>query len=266
MKTGIWGGIGLLVLLICMAGCSMDGSPAGDRAEADESDEQSQPYLYGIVEDPANKVRMHMLRVDPELVDLVAIRSNVTHSGLTGINGGFFYDNQLLSIAVEDDMPAAGERGGYGSGWFNIKYARGTLVYDKTNGELSVQVAASAEELKVADRSRYWAQGGISMELERGEGPEWRLQADAEAAPYPDDERLRSAMVYDEAGNVHLIVTSTMCTLEQLRDAIIRERDAYGFIEGIFLDGDGSSQLMASEELLAGDGRPVVQMIAIGNP
>jgi hypothetical protein len=244
-----------------MAGCSMGGSQTEDGAV-----EQSQPYAYSIVEDHARGVRMHMLRVDPDRLDFVAIRSNVTHAGLTGINGGFFYDNQLLSIAVEDDRPAAGEPGGYGSGWFNIKYPRGTLVYDKTNGELSVQVASSAEELKVADRSRYWAQGGISMGLASAEGTEWRQQAVAEAAPYPDDERLRSAMVYDEEGNVHLIVTSSMCTLEELREAIIRERDAYGFVEWIFLDGDGSSQLMSSEEVLAGDGRPVVQMIAISVP
>ncbi len=229
-------------------------------------DERSRPYAYGIAEDHANGLRMHMLRVDPESVDLVAIRANVTHTGLTGINGGFFYDHQLLSIAVEDDLPAAGERGGYGSGWFNVKYARGTLVYDKTNGELSVQVAASAEALQVTDRSRYWAQGGISMGLASGDVSDWRRQADAEAAPYPDDERLRSAMAYDEEGNVHLIVTSVTCTLAELRDAMIRMRDTYGFIDGIFLDGDGSSQLRAAEEQLPGDGRPVVQMIAISSP
>ncbi len=261
MMKRVWSGITLLALLFCMAGCSGSGTQSEDRA-----DEQAQSYAYGIAEDSANGVRMHMLRVDPDLVDLVAIRSNVTHAGLTGINGGFFYDNQLLSIAVEDDQPAAGEPGGYGSGWFNVKYARGTLVYDKTNGELSVQVAASAEELQMADRSRYWAQGGISMGLASGYGSEWRQQADAEAAPYPDDERLRSAMAYDEEGNVHLIVTSVMCTLGELRDAIIRLRDTHGFVDGIFLDGDGSSQLRAAEEQLAGDGRPVVQMIAIHSP
>lgn len=33
--------------------------------------------------------------------------------------------------------------------------------------------------------------------------------------------------------------------------------------EGIFLDGDGSSQMNADEAVLTGDSRPVVQMIAV---
>jgi len=251
----------LLLIAAAVAGCG-----TGMPNDGDMRWEQNDRYAYRVAEDETSGVRLHMLRAEPEQLDLVAINANVTDAGRTGINGGFFYNGQLLSIAIEDDIPAAGEPGGYGSGWFNVKYARGTLVYDKILDRLSVQVVSSADELDVSDRGHYWAQGGISMSLAAGDGTGWRVQADAEAAPYPDDERLRSALVYDENGDVLLIVTSTACTLEELRDAIGRMSEAYGIVDGIFLDGDGSSQLAAAEELLPGDGRMVVQMIEVTAP
>ena len=251
----------LLLLAAAAAGCA-----AGTAHDGREARQQAGHYDYRVVEDKPGGIRMHMLRTAPERLDMVAIRTNVTDAGRTGINGGFFYNNQLLSIAVEDDRPAAGEPGGYGSGWFNVKYPRGTLVYDKAAQLLSVQVVSSAAELEVTDRARYWAQGGISMGLAGGPAADWRAQADAEAAPYPDDDRLRSALAYDGNGDVLLIVTSTPCTLEELRDAIGRMQETYDVVEGIFLDGDGSSQLSAVEELLPGDGRAVMQMIEITAP
>lgn len=245
----------LLAAAVLLSGCGAAERELAPRVP------HTAAYDYMKHADSVNGVTMHLIRVQPEALDFVANRSNVIHAGRVGINGGFFYQQDLLSIAVEDDRPAAGERGDYGSGWFNARYPRGTLVYDKIERAFSVQVVSGADEISVSDRSRYWAQGGISMGLTAG--PEWRAQAESEAAPFPDGKHLRSAMVYNEAGNVLLVVTSTTCTLEELRDAIVRLAAAEKLVDGIFLDGDGSSQLLAAEEALPGDGRPVVQMIAI---
>jgi len=64
----------------------------------------------------------------------------------------------LLSIAVNDDHPVNGNPREFGSGWYNIKYKRGTMVYDKETSTLSVQKAGSVEDLQVSDRTKYWAQ------------------------------------------------------------------------------------------------------------
>ncbi|MFD0672145.1 hypothetical protein [Cohnella sp. GCM10027633] len=207
-------------------------------------------------------VSLHILRTLPDHIRLNKIDNNVTASGVVGVNGGFFWEKQLLSVAVEDGVPVGGQPGARGSGWFNAKYARGTLVYDRTSGNLSVQVVSDASELVLSDDSRYWAQGGISLSLRDDAG--WREQAELEAIPVPDEYRLRSGMAYDD-GEVYLIVTDTRCTAEQFRDAIREYGNAEPrrLIDGIFLDGDGSSQLLSREAKLAGDGRPVLQMIGV---
>ncbi|MNL72501.1 hypothetical protein D3C87_1978230 [compost metagenome] len=73
---------------------------------------------------------------------------------------------------------------------------------------------------------------------------------------------MRSGLVYDEAGKLWLIVTPTRCTAEEFRTAVLQTVPGKGR-EGIFLDGDGSSQMNADEAILTGDSRPVVQMIAV---
>lgn len=209
-----------------------------------------------------NQITLQVIKTSPQYIRLRRIDNNVTAAGIVGVNGGFFWEKQLLSIAVHDDVPVSGEPAARGSGWFNAKYARGTLVYDGQTQSYSVQVVSDASQLNVTDRSNYWAQGGISLNLQDDAG--WRKQADTEAMPAPDDHRLRSAMAYAEDG-VYLIVTNIGCTAEQFRTAI----QLYGktlpnrLIDGIFLDGDGSSQLLAREARLPGDGRPVVQMISV---
>lgn len=217
-------------------------------------------YTYGTVT-ALSGMTLHYLKTQPSNLTLEAVHRNVTRSPYYGINGGFFYNDALLSMATVNDQPVNGETGAYGSGCENVKYARGTLVWDGATNRLSVQIVSRASELQVTDRAHYWAQGGISMSLDRDEA--WEEQATAENAPYPDDYRLRSAAVYDREGNVYLIVSSTMGTLADFRSAILETIAPWSLVDGIFLDGDGSSQLRSREAKLRGDSRPVVQMIRI---
>lgn len=53
------------------------------------------------------------------------------------------------------------------------------MVWDNAAGEYSVQVVKWASDLSVTNRSDYWAQGGISMCLDKTDA-EWEAQAKAE--------------------------------------------------------------------------------------
>lgn len=210
----------------------------------------------------SNGVVLHVLQTNPSRISLHAIDENVTRSDRNGINGGFFWEGKLLSIAVNDGSPVNGKVNEFGSGWFNEKYKRGTMVYDKVTKTLSVQRVESIEELMITDKARFWAQGGISMNLQ--ENAKWRsIALKTESLPFPNDERLRSAMVFDSQGEIYLIVSSSKCTAEQFRDAIISDVGENELVDGIFLDGDGSSQLLAGNEKLKGDNRTVLQMISV---
>ncbi|MFC4775262.1 hypothetical protein ACFO9Q_00505 [Paenibacillus sp. GCM10023252] len=208
-----------------------------------------------------NGFRLHWLKTRPDNITLAAARQNVTLVKEYGVNGGFFYGEDLLSIAVVDGYPVGNPAGGYGSGSENAKYARGTLVWDGATGKLSVQVVSQAAELKVTDADRFWAQGGISMNL--GSDESWEAVTEAEHVPFPDDARLRSALVYDRAGAVYLVVSSTKGTIADFRTAIVETVGEGSLVDGIFLDGDGSSQLRSKEKSLPGDNRPVAQMIQL---
>ncbi|MFC5701655.1 phosphodiester glycosidase family protein [Cohnella faecalis] len=217
-------------------------------------------YAYATVT-ATNGVKLHSLRTRPSNAVPEVSRNNVTLTSFYGINGGFFYQNDLLSIAVVNDRPVGGAAAKYGSGAENVKYARGTLVWDGKTEGMSVQVVRASADLQVTDRSSYWAQGGISMGL--GRDGEWLGQAAAENAPFPDDERLRSAAAYDEEGNLYLIVSENRGTLADFREAIVETVGGGKLVDGIFLDGDGSSQLNSRERKLQGDGRPVVEMLRL---
>ncbi|KUP22016.1 hypothetical protein [Paenibacillus sp. DMB5] len=219
------------------------------------------PHSYEYLEaESLGKVQLYMLAVSPEDVILRTANLPLRQIAAYGINGGFFYGTDLLSVAIMNDVPVNGDKGAYGSGWFNAKYARGTLVWDGAAGRLSVQTVSSGDELAVTDRSRYWAQGGISMNLQREEL--WKAASQAEHLPFAEEQRMRSGLVYNSDGKLWLIVTPTLCTAEEFRLAVLDAVHGEGR-EGIFLDGDGSSQLNADEAVLTGDSRPVVQMIAV---
>ncbi len=218
------------------------------------------PYkYYKAVADGGMEI--HALAVKPERIELRAADRPLREYRVYGINGGFFYQNSILSIAVNGDVPVKGQAGEYGSGWFNAKYPRGTLVWDEAAGKFSVQIASSADELQVQDRSRYFAQGGVSMNL--GNDDAWAEAILREYLPNPDERRLRSSLVYDESGLLWLIATPNRCTAAEFRDAIQEVIAPDSFKEGIFLDGDGSSQLKAAEISLYGDSRDLQQIIAI---
>lgn len=221
-----------------------------------------QQGLYSYEETvAANGVKLYSLQTAPQNIQLKHIATNVTRTPYVGINGGFFWQGQLLSIAVAGDEPLKGRREEYGSGWYNIDYPKGTLVWDEIAGRFSVQIVQDANELKVTDRQRYWAQGGVSMSLQRES--EWKRQALAEAMPAFDKPKLRSGAVYDDRQNLWLVVTDTPSTAEQFRAAIMETIGGGKLVDGIFLDGDGSSQLNSTEKKLKGDSREVYQMIGL---
>lgn len=252
--------LGLLAFLMLRTGDGRSG------LQAKPIPKPPSHYDYGTAA-AANGMTLHYLKTDPANVTLTVVRDNVAIAPYYGINGGFFYDSALLSMAIVDGVPVAGDgsaSGGFGSGAENVKYARGTLVWDRVSERLSVQVASKAEDLDVTDTSSYWAQGGISMEL--GRDASWHDQAVAEHAPFMDEPRLRSGAVYDEEGSLYLVVSATRGTLADFRAAIqetLGGRGRPALADGIFLDGDGSSQLRSREASLKGDLRPVVQMISL---
>ncbi|OMD94573.1 hypothetical protein [Paenibacillus odorifer] len=219
------------------------------------------PHAYSFLETVStDNVQLYMMSLSPEDIKLRAAGVPLRQVNAYGINGGFFYQDALLSMAIMNDTPVNGAQKGYGSGWFNAKYARGTFVWDGASRSFSVQVVSSGEELKITDRQHYFAQGGISMNL--GHEDLWEAAVTEEHLPYADEKRLRSGMVYDNTGKLWLIVTPTLSTAAEFRSAILQTVPAKG-LEGIFLDGDGSSQMNAKEIIVPGDSRSVVQMIAV---
>ncbi|MRN52811.1 hypothetical protein [Paenibacillus monticola] len=216
-------------------------------------------YTYMEITTP-QKVQLHMMSLNPDDILLKTAGTPLRQVAAYGINGGFFYGKDLLSISIMNDNPVNGAKKAYGSGWFNAKYTRGTLVWDATSRKFSVQVVSSGDELIVADRNHYFAQGGISMNL--GHEELWEATATLEHLPYADERRMRSGMVYDNADKLWLIVTPTLCTAAEFRTAVLQNVPGEDR-EGIYLDGDGSSQMNAAEVVLTGDERSVVQMIAV---
>ncbi|TDF99702.1 hypothetical protein [Paenibacillus piri] len=209
----------------------------------------------------SNGIKLYTIQTVPQNIVLKHITSNVTHTDEVGINGGFFWEGELLSIAVMNDRPLKGEQGDYGSGWYNIDYPKGTLVWDEITRRFSVQVVQEAGELKVTDKQHYWAQGGISMSLQ--DEAHWVRQALAEDLPAFDEQRLRSGVIYDQSQSLWLIVTDTPATAEQFRTAVLELAGRSKGVDGVFLDGDGSSQMRSVQKQLKGDSREVYQMLAL---
>jgi hypothetical protein len=83
--------------------------------------------------------------------------------------------------------------------------------------------------------------------------------------PFPDDRRLRTAIVYNNGLNVWFIVTPTPSTAAEFRSAILEKVGSGTLVDGIFLDGDGSSQMQCTEIQLRGDSRQVYQMLSLIN-
>jgi len=257
LVIGIIGGILLVagILFVVLYNSLSNRSPGVDAPL-----EAITQYRYEYAE-AANGMKLHALVTKPAFVTLDVVRQNVALTDKVGINGGFFYGETLISMGIVNGRPVNGAAGAYGNGGENMKYARGTLVWDGASDSLSVQVVSTASEVKVKDHTRFWAQGGISMSL--GDEAGWISRTVAENAPFPDEQRLRSAAVYDENGMLYLIVSESLSTLEAFRTAILGTFGDGRLVDGIFLDGDGSSQLLSKEMKLTGDNRPVLQMLRI---
>ncbi|MCC3374389.1 hypothetical protein [Cohnella sp. REN36] len=255
----LWIGVGACFFVL-MFGLFILAAQPGGMKERMQLLNEPREYTYASAT-AANGMELHVLQTDPANITLLAVRNNLTVAPFYGINGGFFYENDLLSMAIVNGAPVAGDAGRYGAGSENVKYARGTLVWDGVSRALSVQVVRRPEELQVADRANYWAQGGISMSL--GLDESWAAQTLLENAPFAEEERLRSAAVYDEEGRLYLVVSRTRGTLAAFREAILETVGQGKLKDGVFLDGDGSSQLRSREMSLPGDNRPVVQMMSL---
>jgi exopolysaccharide biosynthesis protein len=93
----------------------------------------------------------------------------------------------------------------------------------------------------------------------------WYDQASAEGMPNIDGKTTRTALVYNSGLNIWLVVTETLCTAEAFRHAIKDQIGSGTIVDGIFLDGGGSSQMRCAETGINGDGRTVRQMIALIN-
>lgn len=252
-----WLIVSLLLLLIAASVLSI--FLLSRNHKGDLFDDLPHTYTYSEAVSSDN-VQLYMMSLSPDDVQLRSAGAPLQQVIAYGINGGFFYGDALLSIAIMNDIPTNGLKKAYGSGWFNAKYARGTLVWDGASRSFSVQVVSSGEELNVTDRQHYFAQGGISMNLKHEEL--WEAAIAKEHLPYADEQRMRSGMLYDDTGKLWLVVTPTLSTAAEFRSAILQTVPADG-LEGIFLDGDGSSQMNADEIMLPGDSRAVVQMIAV---
>jgi hypothetical protein len=212
----------------------------------------------------ANGVLLYTIRTNADNVRLQQIDTNVTGTSYYGVNGGFFWEGSLLSMAVIDHEPLIGLPGEYGSGWYNWSdgtFKRGTLVWDGLMKRFSVQVVGKADELLMTDIRHYWAQGGVSMSLGNESG--WKNQMIREQMPSYDEGHMRTGLVYDEQQFLYMIVTPTSCTIEQFRSAILEKLGSRKLVDGIFLDGDGSSQMQAREARLVGDHRQVYQMLTL---
>jgi len=218
-------------------------------------------YTYGSIT-ASNGVNLRYIKTSPSDTTLQAINANVTDTSYFGVNGGFFYGTDILSIAVVNGEPVKGDPGDYGSGWFNSNYDRGTLIWDPVARAYSIEVIGSASEINVRDENQYWAQGGISMSLQ--DDSNWYNQAvNKEHMPNPDGKAYRTGLVYNSGLSIWYIVTPTKCTATQFRAAIKEKIGSGTLVDGIFLDGSGSSQMQCSEYSFSGDGRVVREMVRL---
>lgn len=221
-------------------------------------------YTYGSVT-ASNGVNLRYIKTSPNNTTLQAINANVTNTPYYGVNGGFFDGTNILSIAVVNGKPVKGNPGDYGSGWYNDKYPRGTLIWDPVARAYSIAIISSASEIAVTDRSQYWAQGGVSMSLQNDSN--WYYQAVTnEHLPNPDGKTYRTALVYNTGLNIWYIITPTPCTASEFRAAIKEKIGSGTLVDGIFLDGGGSCQMRCAEYSFPGDDRVVRQMVRLITP
>jgi hypothetical protein len=211
---------------------------------------------YSIIK----KGKLTAMKTDPENIILKAISTNVCNTQDYGINGGFFWESEILSMAVNDFKPVRGNANEADGGWFNAKYNRGTIIFDKMMATYEIPIISSADQIvdHVVDKYASWAQGGISMSLQNDQY--WQQIAVAQHMPNMTGLTTRTGMVYDNESNLWLIA-STATTALEFRN-LVKSLDSR-ILDGIFLDGGGSTQMKCYGTNIRGDGRSVYQMVAL---
>ncbi|NHW36351.1 phosphodiester glycosidase family protein [Paenibacillus aceris] len=91
----------------------------------------------------------------------------------------------------------------------------------------------------------------------------WENDMILEEMPAYNESRMRTAIVYDNLENMYMIVTPTYCTIAEFRTAILETLGNRRLVDGIYLDGDGSSQMLCRYVRLNGDQRQVYQMLTL---
>ncbi|WP_278738691.1 phosphodiester glycosidase family protein [Paenibacillus macerans] len=91
------------------------------------------------------------------------------------------------------------------------------------------------------------------------------LQADKENMQNRTGNAFRTGLVYNNTNNIWLIVTDVKCTAAEFRTAIKEKVGSGTLVNGIFLDGSGSSQMKCKEKKVYGDEREVYQTVALRN-
>ncbi|WP_342420336.1 phosphodiester glycosidase family protein [Paenibacillus sp. FSL E2-0178] len=211
----------------------------------------------------SNGVVLNTIKTSPNNIYIKYIGAvPVTGQSTTGVNGGYFDPDtgNLLQIAVNNDVAVNGS--GYGGGSANLgSVPRGTLVWDTTESQFSVQVKQTKDQLAVVKRTAYWAQGGISMSL--NSDSTWAAQADSENMQNRTGSTERTGLVYNNTNNIWLVVTLTKCTAAAFRTAIKEKVGSGTLVNGIFLDGGSSTQIKSAEKTDGASSRPVYQMVAL---
>lgn len=226
---------------------------------------------------------LNILRTKASNVSLLKNSGSVANSGRVAINGGYFVcpasknKSALTTISVVNDIPlytykdykngrvcdTSIPNSNY-SGWVNVDGKRGTIVYDGETKTVNLQYVSNADEISVSDRSNYWAIGGASMNLSYDENT-WL----PDIAYASDGYNRRTGIFYDAYGYLYLIVTNnkTTMTANGFRDCIRQYIHDYSIgldgSAGIFLDGNGSSQMNCAEVSIKGDSRFVPSILSI---
>lgn len=216
-------------------------------------------YTYGTA--TYGGVKLQYIKTSPLKVRPTYLNpaTSVPASKKYGVNGGFFYESSIISIAVVNDVAVTGIYQDFVGGWVNDKYARGTLVWDGKARKYEIPILESASDIKVSDRSNYWAQGGISMSLQDDSG--WYQKAKDQHMPNMDGSTERTALVYNSGLNIWLITSFTDCTASAFRKAI-KNTIAVGTLQdGIFLDGGGSTSIKCNEASVGT--RKIPEMLAL---
>ncbi|MET1174348.1 phosphodiester glycosidase family protein [Paenibacillus amylolyticus] len=94
----------------------------------------------------------------------------------------------------------------------------------------------------------------------------WKTQATKENIQNADGAACRSAAVYNNTKNLWLVVTDTKTTAAKFRADILEKIGLGTLVDGIMLDGSGSSQYKVAEGYYSGSDampRKVYQMMAL---